>query len=1636
MKSDRIDDQREGEKETGPLVVRLFQARARETPDALAIVSGPDSITYGELERRSNGLARHLVRRGIGPDDLVGVYAERSISWIVALLAVWKAGGAYLPLDPVHPPDRIGLMFANSRPPVVLVQDHLASRVPAAAEQIISLERAHTDFHDESADAPDGIALPDNLAYAIYTSGSTGAPKAVLVSHRAMANLLTWLRETFALSPRDRCMQQARMGFDACLFEVLPCLCSGATLHILDDNTRSAGDQLHDWLRDERISVGFLPPVLGEPLFERDLSDLSLRVLFTGSDRAYRYPPSSLTASYVNCYGPTEAAVVVTAGELAEAPDQPDGLPPIGYPIGNTELHIVDGKLRSVPAGTVGELYIGGVQLARGYLKDPALTSARFVADPFSGRPGARLYRTGDLARRRADGSLEFAGRADDQVKLRGFRVEPAEVEAVLRQYPAVCEAAVLVGDDTARGRTLTAYLLPRGDLTAPDLRRFMYARLPYYMVPSVYVVVDEWPTSGNGKLDRRRLAAIDGRRLDGGRADGGRADGRHLGDGAPGAPNKTEQAILADIWAELLGVNHVDPDDNFFDLGGHSLLGTQAVSRIREALGVSLPLRTLFSTPTLADCAQEIRSARSRQHDSAPTAIESVSRDRDLPLSFPQGRVWFMYKLFPRNRAYNFQTTFRIRGRLDVAALEESLAELTQRHEVYRTTFAEREGTPYQTIHPVCPPCFDYIDLTALAEDDRAAEMDRIVDEQVHVVFDPSRLPLVRWTLLALDTDDHLLVHVEHHMVHDGWSFTLLIEELLRLYQAKVDGVPADLPALGVQFADYVCWQHQWVRNDEAAAQLEYWRRHLADCPPIVTIPADHRRPEVPSFRGSTVRTELDEALADALRRLAHKEGATLFVAMLAVFELLLHRYTGQDDIVVGSSIANRHRPETERLVGMLVNNVALRVDLSGDPTFQQLLERVKEAALGAYANQDTPFEHVVRTVAPDRTISHNPLFQVAFSFHDAPMPAMTLPGLSMSLHEVMSNGTAKFDLNVIAIPRAEQNLGRSDTPDEGGVLVVYEYSTDLFEAATVERFAEHYRRLAAEVVADPGRPISRVPMLSEDDRRQLLPGRPRDGDGDGGSDTLRTVPELIDTVTRSAPEQPAIICGDARLTYRDLDARVNRLTRLIVRSGVGAEDRVAVFLPADENLAVAMLAIIRAGAVCLPVPPDHPDRSIASMFVDADPALVLTTIELDGRLPVEQEATRILLDDAGAREELSRLPDTRPSPSDLRARSAAESAAWICCTAGTGDEVRDVVLSHRNLAALATSLHRRLATKPDDVWYTSCDFGAIEILVALAGGAQVMMTGNRGVPDAVHLAETLASRSVAVLWATPETWRELVELGCDVEGLTAISAGGELSADVARILLARGARIHGTYGGPETSLVSLMRDMSPGDDVPVDANARVICGEPIDGVHAVVLDRRGDLVPAGVPGELYIGGPGVGRGYLGRAAATAERFVADRFSEVPGARLYRTGERARRLRDGGVELLDCLTNQNRRANGDGRPDPEAADATAEPAFVAARTPIEAQLVTMWAALLGIERVGVYDNFFALGGHSMLAMVAMNQAQEAYTADIPAAIIFDEPTVAALAAVIEELVGEPGRPVAAERQEHPRAAHRSEEEA
>ncbi|MBB4636053.1 non-ribosomal peptide synthetase [Longimicrobium terrae] len=1626
----------------------LFQARAAEAPDAPAVVCEGESLTYAELNTRANRLAHHLRALGVGPDVRVAICVERSPEMLVGLLGILKAGGAYVPLDPAYPAERLAYLLADSAPAAVLTQAALRDRVAGLDVPVIELDAAAPAWADQPATNPEpGALTPAHVAYVIYTSGSTGRPKGVMVAHASLVNLVQWHRAAFGVGRGTRSSSVASLGFDAAAWEIWPPLAAGGEL-ALPGRGRVDPDDILDWWDGQTLDVSFLPTPMAEYAFSRGVREGTVRTLLVGGDRLRRMPAEPIPFRLVNNYGPTETTVVATSGDVrgSAAPD-------IGRPIANARTYLLDGAGELVPLGVAGELYVGGPQVARGYLGRPGLTAERFVPDAFGAEPGARLYRTGDLCRWTPDGTLDFVGRTDHQVKVRGFRIEPGEIEARLAEHPDVREAVVLVREDAPGQARLVAYAI--GGAGAEELRAHLAATLPAHMVPAAFVRVDAWPLTPNGKLDRGALPAP------GGDAFAARAYEEPAGE--------TEEA-LAEIWAEVLGVERVGRRDDFFGLGGHSLLAVQVISRVRQALGAEAALRELFTHPVLADFARELDGAAR----AALPPIEPAPRDGPVPLSFAQQRLWFLEQMGNLGSAYHIHRPVRLRGELDRAALVAALDGIVARHESLRTTFVRGDGVPGQRIAPADGSRFALVEHNFAGRDDAEAELARLLAEEVRAPFGLEQGPLIRGRLVRLAADEHVLLVTMHHIVSDGWSMGVLFGELAALYAAHHAGRAPELAPLAVQYADYAVWQRRWVEGDVLREQGDYWTRTLAGAPDVLELPADRPRPAQVDHAGAMAGLELDAEVTAGLKALSRRHGTTLFITLMAGWAVVLSRLAGRDDVVVGTPAANRGRREIEGLIGFFVNTLAVRMDLSGAPTVAELLGRVKERALGAQHHQDIPFEQVVERAAPVRSMAHHPLFQVMFTWQAAAQRSgLVLPGL-----EVRGAGAGSAQV------RAKFDLSLATWEQDGRILGALTYATALFDQTTAERFADCLRQVLTAMAADEHRSVSRLPMLPPHERARVLEEWNRTG---AEYPDAACVHELFQQQAARTPDAVAVEYGDGALAYGELNARANRLACHLRALGVGPDARVALCVERGPELVPAMLAVLKAGGAYVPLDPSYPEDRLRYMLADSRPSVLLASPAQAQRLA----GSGVPVIDPADTEAWAHHPAADPRPAGL----SPDHLCYVIYTSGSTGRPKGVAVPHRGVLSLLADVQRRAPLGEGDacsVWTsTSFDVSVYEIFSALLAGARLCIPGDELRLQAGAFLDWMEDRGVSGAYLPPHlvpALHDRVAAAPERTRLRRLLVGVE---PIAEPLLAGiraavpGLRILNGYGPTETTICATLYD------VPLQArgDGPAPIGAPSANTRVFVLDAAGEPVPVGVAGELYAGGVQVARGYLDRPALTAERFVPDAFGAEPGARLYRTGDLCRWTAEGTLEFAGRADHQvkvrgfriepgeiesrllehpdvraavvvaREDAPGDTRlvayvaaEAPVAADALrahlAErlPAYMVPaafvrldefpRTPngkvdrgalpapegdafaarayeepaegTEEALAEIWAEVLGVERVGRWDDFFALGGHSLLAVQVISRVRQVLEVEVALGELFTRPVLADFARELE----------------------------
>jgi amino acid adenylation domain-containing protein len=1496
-------------------IPHLFEAQVERMPDATAVVlaAGPDQghlhLTYRELNRRANQLAHHLRALGVGPETIVGLCMERSIEVVTAILGIFKAGGGYAPLDPAYPPQRLAFLLQDTRASVLLTQEELGQRLPTHNACVVCLDSDWPKIARESQENPGGRTLAENVAYVIYTSGSTGQPKGVLISHEAIADYCCIIRNDYQLTPGERLLQFASLTFDASLKQILAPLIAGTTL-VLREAEVWAPTDFGSKVLELGLTIINLPPAYWHQLAQEwavapaRVSAGQLRLVVVGGD--VMQPPSlhlwqqtpAKDVRLLNAYGPTETTINATAFDVPSQADLPPGRIPIGRPLANRTAHILDRWGNLVPIGAPGELYIGG-GLARGYLRRPGLTAEAFVPNPFSHQVrGERLYRTGDLARYRPDGNIEFLGRIDHQVKVRGFRIEVGEIEAVLGRHPAVREAAVLAASGQREGedKRLVAYVVPSQgqELAAGDLRRLLQEKLPDYMVPSLFVVLEVLPRTPGGKVDRRALPAPDWSQPE--------------REGAFVAPRTPTEGVLASLWAQVLGVERVGANDNFFELGGHSLLATQVISRLRQAFQVEVSLRALFEAPTVAGLAQHVEATlRAKRGLQAPPLVP-VARDGALPLSFAQQRLWFLDQLDPGHATYNMPAALRLTGLLDVAALERSFYEIVRRHQALRTTFPAAGGQPFQVIAPPAAEPLPLVDLGELPEIRQQAEAQRLAAEEAQRPFDLARGPLLRAAVLRLDEKEHVLLVTMHHIVSDGWSVGIFIREIVALYGAFVRGRRSPLPDLPLQYADFAIWQRAWLQGEILETQLSYWKRQLGGDLPALELPADRPRPPVQTFQGASHSRDLPAPLGEALKLLSWQAGCTLFMTLLAAFKVLLYRYTGQADILVGSPIAGRNRSEIEGLIGFFVNTLVLRTDLSRDPSFQEVLSRVREVTLQAYVHQDLPFEKLLEELQPQRDLGRTPLFQVFFNMVNLPGDELELPGLKVEGLSLPQGGS-KFDLTLYV---SEQG---------GHVHFDLVYNADLFAPARMAEMLNQFEHLLSQIVTNPGKGIVSYSLVTPT-ARDLLPDP---------TTPLRCEPgeaihAYLSRQTRAIPDRLAVVDKQGAWTYGQLEARSNQLANYLRDNGIQPQDLVAVYGQRSASLVWAVLGILKAGAAFVILDPAYPAARIVDCLRLARPRAWLQ-LEGAGQLPgALQEfvatlphASRLVLSNSMGETDASPLADH--SMDDPGVAVDPDDVAYLAFTSGSTGKPKGILGTHGPLPHFLRWHGRTFGLDASDRFSMLSGLGhdplLRDILAPLSLGATLCIPDPECIGTPGWLAAWAKQEGITVAHLTPAMGQLLTETK-DVSLYTLRYAffGGDVLTkhDVFQIRgMAPSITCVNFYGTTETPQAKGYFVVPPGRDDKDWTGARSLIplGRGIEDVQLLVLNAAQELAGIGELGEIHVRSPYLAKGYLDEDALTGERFIANPFTARPADRLYKTGDLGCYLPDGNVEFRGRADNQ-----------------------------------------------------------------------------------------------------------------------------
>ncbi|SDI16727.1 non-ribosomal peptide synthase domain TIGR01720/amino acid adenylation domain-containing protein [Pseudomonas flavescens] len=1644
--------------------VRLFEASVARHAERTAASCLGQSWSYAELNRLANRAGHALIAAGAQVDQPVALLAERDLPLLGMIVGSFKAGAGYLPLDPHLPDERLLRLLELSRAPVLFCSRDCVERARqlvdslAAADAPRLLVWEDVQAGDGPQHEPRVYVGASHLAYAIYTSGSTGTPKGVLVEQGGMLNNQLSKVPYLALDEHDVIAQTASQSFDISVWQFLTAALCGARVDIVPQAIVQEPAALLAHVHEAGISVLESVPSLIQGLLDEPQAALgSLRWLLPTGEAMppelarrwlQRYPQIGL----VNAYGPAECSDDVALYRVAMDATHGACLP-IGSPTDNNRLYLLDGDLLPVPVGAVGELWVAGTGVGRGYLGDPARTAVAYLPDPFAADAGGRLYRTGDLGRRCNDGLLEYVGRIDQQVKIRGFRIELGEIESRLRSFDGVRDAAVLAQDGPT-GKALVAYLVAADTTSQATLcercRTGLKSCLPGYMQPAAWLLLERLPLNANGKLERKALPRVE------------------LGERSSGfvAPQDDVEAQLAAIWQEVLKVERVGREDDFFELGGHSLLATQVVSRVRRQFGIELPLASLFEAGELAAFAERVRFAEGMAQP--PLCAQA---DEAAPiLSYAQQRQWILWQLEPNGCAYNIPAVLRLRGTLDRAALLYSFEALQDRHDTLRTTFAQDGTQARPVLHASLPLQFSELSV----EVGDQARIDALVEEEIRQPFDLRNGPLLRVLLLRLAADEHVMVLTVHHIAADGWSMQVMVEDFFQLYQARVQGVTAELPVLPVRYADFARWQRDWLAAGEGERQLAWWRAQLGEPQPPLQLPGELSRPAQRSERGARLELQLDDDLVTGLRRCAQEQQVTLFTLLLASFQALLQRCSGQRDIRVGVPSAGRSRLETEGLIGFFVNTLVLRAEVEDQQPFSELLQRVRQTVLGAQAHQELPFEQLVEVLQPQRSLTHSPLFQVLYNHqqHLGQSVERELPGLVVQRLDWRQH-SAQFDLAL-------------DTEEQGERLhASLTYATDLYDAASVERLGRYWLRLLESVVADPGQRVGELALLRDGERQALLrQWNPafRAHSGEPG------LAQLFEAQAALRPDATALTCTGQQLSYAQLNIEANRLAHELRRLGVGPEVRVGIACERSVTLVVGLLAILKAGGAYVPLDPEYPADRLAYMIEDSGIDLLLTQSHLQPGLPLPDGLRVICLDLLA----LGGHREDNPPP-----LTSAANLAYVIYTSGSTGRPKGALLTLGNVTRLLGATAADFHFGAEDVWTLfhsyAFDFSVWELFGALCTGGRLVIVPyyvSRS-PEAFH--RLLGDERVSVLNQTPTAFRQLLPLACASERelhLRLVIFGGEaLELASLRPWFARfgeqRTRLVNMYGITETTVHVSYRPIAFAD---LEAGTHSPIGRPIEDLRWYLLDSQLQPIPPGCQGELYVAGAGLARGYHGRPGLSAERFVANPFA--PGERLYRSGDLARQRADGGFDYLGRLDQQVKirgfrielgeiEACLQGQPgvlqallmvrqdatgpqlcayvvaetspeDPQAWRATLrdalkrelpdymvpahlllldelpltrngkldrqalpEPqgngqqrAHVAPQGELENRLAELWGELLGVERVGRTDNFFDLGGHSLLAAQASARVQLELGLELPLRALFEAADLQAYAAL------------------------------
>ncbi|MEC5271177.1 non-ribosomal peptide synthetase [Caldifermentibacillus hisashii] len=1626
----------------------LFEEQVSLKPDGIALETEDGAVTYRELNESANQIAHYLIEQGIEIGDPIGICMNRSLEEIASMLGILKVGGAYVGLDPEYPEERLKHIVEETEMPLLLTTsqsglDEAAYDVDIVNIDLLDLPEEKTNIFREGISAT-------ALSNIIYTSGSTGKPKGVCVPHRGVVRLVKG--ETYVpITSDDVFLHVASISFDATTLEVWSSLLNGARLVLLPTRNASLQDY-ENVIQKYNVSILWLTAGLFNVFVDHNLQALKgvKYILIGGETVSVPHVRKAMEAlegtEIINGYGPSENTVFTTCHRIEEADLERPSIP-IGRPIANTEVYVLDENQQPVPVGVIGELYAGGDGLAIGYMNRPELTAERFIPHPFKQGSGEKLYRTGDLVRYLPDGKIEFIGRADHQVKIRGFRIELGEIEVVLKQYPDVRDAVVTVVEDELGDKRLSAYIVTDQSLDVKKIKNHLKEKLPNYMIPDFVTLLAELPLTRNGKVDRAALPApeiVEGEEYI--------------------APRTPTEEIVSGIWSGVLGVEKVGSNDSFFDLGGHSLLATTTVSKLQNAFGVEVTIKDLFENPTVEQLANHLDQMLSGENKIDFPEIEIIDKEKFIPLSYAQQRLWFISQLTSQSSIYNIPWALKLNGKLQVDALEKSINDMVVRHESLRTIIKEENGQARQIVVPPRDSKLEINDLSNMEEIIRLKEVERITEEEATKDFDLSVGPLFQVKLLKLSDNEHIFLCTMHHIISDAWSMGIFLEELFELYRSYCSGTEAKLPPLNYQYTDFSVWQRKWLNNEVLENQLKYWKNELSGKLPVLQLPSDYPRPAQQTFNGALLTERVPTELVHKLRKLSKQEGTTLFMTVLAAYQGFLSRYTNQDDIIVGSPIANRNHASIEGIIGFFVNSLVIRTNVSTEMTFTDLMSKVKEKALNAYLNQDIPFERIVDEVVEERSLSYSPIFQTMLVFQNK---ASKIPkGLNIDLEPIsVQLPFAKFDLTVII----------EEEDDE--FTLAFEYNTDLFKEGTIKRLSRNFLHWLESVVVNPKEKLTNLPLTAQEEEHQLLIEWNKT---EKAFLEHQSIPEWFEAKVQETPDAIAVVFNDNSLTYKQLNDRANRLAHFLLEKGIDPEEPVGICLGKSLEMIIAILGVLKSGAAYVPLDPEYPSERLEYMLNDAQISHVITGKEYSSKLNDYTSQIYITGQNDVLKDYSKENPNVITSPDQL---------AYIIYTSGSTGNPKGVMIEHRGVTNLATQQidFQKITAESRVIQFASFSFDAsvFEIFSTFMAGASLYIGEKEEILPGPDLTGFLNKHKIthATLPPTALVWLEEKELPY-LEVI--VSAGSACTLELAREWSKNKTFING-YGPTETTVCATYFQCDPSLDLP-----SVPIGRPVPNTEVYILDQNLQPVPTGVVGELYIGGKGLARGYINNTKLTKESFISHTFRNGKRIRLYKTGDLVRYLPDGNIEYIGRKDHQvkirgfrvelgevesilakypgvkdvvvtarkdykykearlvaylvtdeqlderavrryvkehlptfmvpsdivkldefpltpNGKVDLNKLPEPEGqAD---DKNYAAPTNEVEEILVSIWENVLNKRKIGINDNFFELGGDSILSIQIIAQAKQKGLS-LTAKQLFEHQTIAELAQVAKRVTG------------------------